>query len=195
MPDNDQEGSNAQGDVLESPEVKAAIEAAKSEGYSQGQSAADKGNKQAIEKAREEAKTAQDALNRLEAERVKNLPPDEKRDAMLETVYNRLLQDNQEPAPDSDPTPDNKEPQNSEAADRLAQVLKRQGLNPEEFDMSSTENFIKSMLNRKADKSEESEDIEEEPDPVDTSTNASVGVDENKPLEDVFRAAYRRKHK
>lgn len=133
-------------DVLESPEVKAAIEAAKkqaeSDGYRKGQSDTDKSTQAALDKATD----AQTKLTALENQRFENLSDDDKQKEIINKMWaERNLptstvdegKSSQDPAPKPDSKADPKQ--------QLVEAAKAEGLDPSKLDMDSgTAKFLAS---------------------------------------------------
>lgn len=140
-----------------------------------------------LDKERAKSKKAQSQLDELERKTIDNLPEDQKRDAMLQKVYEHLTspsssQDDDDGAEDatSESNDSGTEPDDRVAAAqaKVKQIAKDNGLDPEKLDFSDPEKFIKEILSQAKKSDGDDEDDETEDDsaggPVDAGTG-SVG--------------------
>lgn len=131
----------------------------------------------AIDTAKASSDKAEEELNKVKREAIKNLPEAERQAAMLEDVFEKL----NNPAPkagakgedDLKPAPvvDSPESAQAEAQKKLREIAKAKGLDPDKLDFSDPEKFIDGIKEQlKESETEEDEDD----DPIDTTTG-SVG--------------------
>ena len=131
-------------DVLESPEVKAALERAReearNEGYRKGQSDTDKATQAALDKA----KTAEEKLAALEKAQFENLSEEERQKKMIERIYENLQNGNESKVQQDAPATTSKDEPKADPNSKLKEVAKSEGLDPDKLDFTSTESFLKS---------------------------------------------------
>lgn len=217
MPDKGEGGNNgekgdksdSQTDVLESPEVKAALEAARkegnSEGYRKGQSDGDTARQAALDSA----KTSEEALTLLEKQRFDAMSSEDQNKEMVRKLYEgrnppKAKEPEQQKASDSKPDAD-KKPDGDNAA--LIEAAKEAGLDPEKLDMDhGMTKFLASVAKAQKEGSEKGSkgsDSEEDKDktksksggPVDGSGGSVIGTDITKVNpEDIFRNVHSKKH-
>ena len=188
-------------DVLESPEVKAAIEAARkeanSDGYKKGQSDQNK----ATQTAMDAKKTAEEKVAELEKQRFEGLSPEDQTKDIVKKLWEdrNAPKPEQQDAPASDPKTDKKE----EEPNKLIEAAKEAGLDPDKLVMNKgTAAFLKSVREAggKESGSGSGEDTEGEGDkpksksggPVDGGGGSPAGTDITKVIPtDIFAKSYK----
>lgn len=199
MPDEGS-GNNDDGDqkvaVLDSAEVKEAIEAAvkeaKDESYRKGQSDQNKATQVALDAA----KTAQDKIDVLEKSQFDSLSDEDKQKRMVETLYKeRNLgkgdSSEQQDGPDSD---DNAKSDAEKARTKLEEAVKAEGIDPADVDMDNgSAKFIQSLLKAREAKDSQGEDGEDNTEGKDSKEKDPNGgpVDQGgggAPMKDIKKA-------